>query len=215
MTGAHGGTPRPVGWSGSVRNRLLFATLAETGMRLGECLSTRHCDWHAGRGGHPVRRGGSPPGPSGGAAGARAAATGGSTSAMSWNACTASTSGSCATRARTGRWIWTDHFVFVNLHRGQWLAPLRPETVYDLVAALNALGQPVRRRLDAALVPAYPCLGPAAVGRPGACGDAPARARGHPDHAEPLRLGDRGRGTAALADWRCFCAGWRGWEDRR
>ena len=35
-------------WAGSVRNRLLLATLAETGMRLGEALSTRHCDWHAG-----------------------------------------------------------------------------------------------------------------------------------------------------------------------
>ena len=40
-------------WSGSVRDRLLFAALAETGMRLGEVLSTRHCDWHAGRGGTP------------------------------------------------------------------------------------------------------------------------------------------------------------------
>jgi site-specific recombinase XerD len=40
-------------WTGSVRDRLLFAALAETGMRLGELLSTRHCDWHAGRGGTP------------------------------------------------------------------------------------------------------------------------------------------------------------------
>jgi integrase/recombinase XerD len=40
-------------WAGSVRDRLLFAALAETGMRLGELLSTRHCDWHAGRGGTP------------------------------------------------------------------------------------------------------------------------------------------------------------------
>src|SRR5206468_3263970 len=30
-----------------------------------------------------------------------------------------------------------NHFVFVNLHRGRWLAPLRPETVYDRVAALK------------------------------------------------------------------------------
>jgi site-specific recombinase XerD len=40
-------------WVGTVRDRLLFATLNETGMRLGECLSTRHCDWHVGRGGTP------------------------------------------------------------------------------------------------------------------------------------------------------------------
>ncbi|MFF3336268.1 hypothetical protein ACFYWX_43335 [Streptomyces sp. NPDC002888] len=40
-------------WSGSVRDRLLFATLSETGMRLGECLSLKHCDWHVGRGRTP------------------------------------------------------------------------------------------------------------------------------------------------------------------
>ena len=40
-------------WTGLGRDRLLFAALAETGMRLGELLSTRHCDWHAGRGGTP------------------------------------------------------------------------------------------------------------------------------------------------------------------
>ncbi len=40
-------------WSGSVRDRLLLSALAETGMRLGEALSVKHCDWHAGRGGTP------------------------------------------------------------------------------------------------------------------------------------------------------------------
>ena len=40
-------------WRGSVRNRLLFAMLHETGMRLGEALSLKHCDWHVGRGGTP------------------------------------------------------------------------------------------------------------------------------------------------------------------
>src|ERR1700728_3000683 len=40
-------------WTGLVRDPLLFAGLAETGMRRGELLSTRHCDWHAGRGGTP------------------------------------------------------------------------------------------------------------------------------------------------------------------
>ncbi len=123
-------------WSGSVRDRLLFAALAETGMRLGEVLSTRHCDWHAGRGGTPfievVPRQDHPAG----------------------------------VRCKSGRYrriyisdelerlhseyVWqlcdadahrlvdlANHFVFVNLHRGQWLAPLRPESVYDQVAALK------------------------------------------------------------------------------
>ena len=41
------------GWSGSLRDRLLFATLAETGMRLGEVLCLTHADWHPGSGGTP------------------------------------------------------------------------------------------------------------------------------------------------------------------
>jgi len=40
-------------WSGSVRDRLLFATLAETGMRLGEVLCLTHAGWHPGSGGTP------------------------------------------------------------------------------------------------------------------------------------------------------------------
>jgi site-specific recombinase XerD len=40
-------------WSGSLRDRLLFATLAETGMRLGEVLCLTHADWHPGSGGTP------------------------------------------------------------------------------------------------------------------------------------------------------------------
>ena len=40
-------------WSGSLRDRLLFATLAETGMRLGEVLCLTHGDWHPGLGGTP------------------------------------------------------------------------------------------------------------------------------------------------------------------
>ena len=37
----------------ALRNRLLFETLAETGMRLGECLALQHRDWHLGRGSTP------------------------------------------------------------------------------------------------------------------------------------------------------------------
>lgn len=43
-------------WSGpdsGLRDRLLFAVLAETGMRLGEALSLRHQDFHIGAGGTP------------------------------------------------------------------------------------------------------------------------------------------------------------------
>lgn len=40
-------------WRGSVRNRLLWALLAETGLRLGEALGLQHRDWHTGRGDTP------------------------------------------------------------------------------------------------------------------------------------------------------------------
>ncbi|PBC52129.1 hypothetical protein CJ179_01680 [Rhodococcus sp. ACS1] len=40
-------------WRGSVRNRLLWALLAETGLRLGEALGLQHRDWHTGPGDTP------------------------------------------------------------------------------------------------------------------------------------------------------------------
>jgi integrase/recombinase XerD len=123
-------------WPGSVRDRLLFAALAETGMRLGELLSTRHCDWHAGRGGTPfievVPRQDHP-------AGVRCKSSRYRRIYISdelerlhseyvWQLCDAG-----AHRAVD----LGSHFVFVNLHRGRWLSPLRPESVYDQVAALK------------------------------------------------------------------------------
>ncbi len=40
-------------WNGNLRDRLLFALLAETGMRLGEALGLRICDFVMGRGSTP------------------------------------------------------------------------------------------------------------------------------------------------------------------
>ncbi len=40
-------------WSGNLRDRLLFSVLAESGMRLGEALGLRICDFVMGRGGTP------------------------------------------------------------------------------------------------------------------------------------------------------------------
>ena len=40
-------------WRGSVRDRLLWTVLAETGMRLGEALGLQHRDWHTGLGDTP------------------------------------------------------------------------------------------------------------------------------------------------------------------
>lgn len=183
-------------WSGSVRDRLLFATLAETGMRLGEVLSTRHCDWHAGRGGTPfievVPRQDHP-------AGVR------------------SKSGryrriyvSDELERLHGEYLWQlcdadahrlvdlpGHFVFVNLHCGPLAGAaasrdrLRPGRRFEAQAWRGCSG-----RLDTALVPAHARLGPAAVGCPRTRGHAPARARRHPDDLESVWLGDRGRRAA-------------------
>lgn len=134
-------------WSGSVRDRLLFATLSETGMRLGECLSLKHCDWHVGRGGTPfvevVPRQDHP-------AGVRVKNSRFRRIYISddlerlhseyvWELCDAD-----AHRAVDLENWW----VFVNLRRGEWLAPLRPETVYDLVDGL-------KRRLGKAVPSAW------------------------------------------------------------
>jgi site-specific recombinase XerD len=40
-------------WAGSLRDRLLWALLEETGLRLGEALGLQHRDWHTGRGDTP------------------------------------------------------------------------------------------------------------------------------------------------------------------
>jgi integrase len=45
--------PAARGWRGAVRDRLLWALLAESGMRLGEALAVKHADWHTGLGDTP------------------------------------------------------------------------------------------------------------------------------------------------------------------
>lgn len=197
-------------WEGSVRDRLLFATLHETGIRLGECLSLRHCDWHVGQGGTPfvevVPRQDHPAG----------------------------------VRAKNGRYrkiyisdelerlhseyVWqlcdTDAhravdlenwWIFVNLHRGEWMAPLRPETVYDLVAT-------VKRHLGDA-VPAdwtphwFRHSHASALLLAGVREHVVMRRLGHADIQTTLNLYGWVTEDAelrALADWSAFRAGWRG-----
>jgi integrase/recombinase XerD len=199
-------------WSGSVRNRLLFATLAETGMRLGECLSTRHCDWHAGRGETPfvevVPRQDHP-------AGVRCKGSRYRRIYISdelerlhseyiWQLCDAG-----AHRALD----LDGHFVFVNLDRGQWLAPLRPETVYDLVDTL-------KRRLGSMTPPGWTPhwfrhSHASALLLSGAREHVVMRRLGHADIQTTLNLYgwvNEDAELAALADWRSYCARWRGLE---
>lgn len=199
-------------WAGSVRDRLLFAALAETGMRLGELLSTRHCDWHAGRGGTPfievVPRQDHP-------AGVRCKGSRYRRIYISdelerlhseyvWQLCDA------------GAHLEVDlagHFVLVNLRRGRWLAPMRPETVYDKVASLKrALGGAV----PAGWTPHwFRHTHASALLLSGAREHVVMRRLGHADIQTTLNLYgwvSEDAELRALADWRGFCSGWRGWD---
>ena len=104
-------------------------------------------------------------------------------------------------------------WIFVNLRRGEWMAPLRPETVYDLVDT-------VKRRLGRGARP---------IGHHTGCVTTHATAlllAGVREHVVMRRLGHADIQTTlnlygwvtedvelrALADWWAFGAGWRGWE---
>jgi integrase len=122
-------------WRGSVRNRLLWMVLAETGVRLGEALGLQHRDWHTGRGDtpfievvardlpHAVRA----------KSGYRRLYVSDELDRLYgeyvWQLCEA------------GADLATEDFdatcVFVNLNREPRFAPWRPESVYDLVDRLR------------------------------------------------------------------------------
>ncbi len=127
-------------WSGrdsGLRDRLLFAVLAETGMRLGEALSLRHQDFHIGAGGTPrvdvAARQDHPRGVRGKTLRARRIYIGDDLEAL------------------YSAYVWhlvergadlevpdlDTHFVFVNLVRGELFAPMRAETVYAKVDSLT------------------------------------------------------------------------------
>lgn len=126
------------GWRGSVRDRLLFSTLYETGMRLGECLGLQHQDWVIGAGHTPyievVPRATHP-------WGARVKSGEPRRIYVShdledlyaeylWQLCER---GAAEVRDPLDEW-----WVFVNLDRGELFAPIRPETVYGKVRTLKA-----------------------------------------------------------------------------
>jgi site-specific recombinase XerD len=207
--------PQAGSWQGSLRDRLLFATLNETGVRLGECLSMRHCDWHVGRGGTPfvevVPRQDHP-------AGVRVKNSRYRRIYISddlerlhseyvWQLCDAG----------AHRMVELENWwVFVNLRRGQWLAPLRPETVYDQVASLKRrLGTDV----PAAWTPHwFRHTHASALLLAGVREHVVMRRLGHADIQTTLNLYgwvSEDAELRALADWASWCAGWRGMVDTR
>src|SRR6478736_5418993 len=144
-------------WRGSVRNRLLWMLLAETGFRLGEALGLQHRDWHTGCGDTPFVEVVARDHPHGVRAknGYRRVYVSDQLDRLYgeyvWQLCEA------------GADLATDDFdgtcVFVNLDREPRFPPGRAESVYDL-------GDRLRRQLSGQLPPAWPH--PAMVVRVGA-----------------------------------------------
>jgi integrase len=194
-----------------LRDRLLFALLTETGMRLGEALTLRHADLVVGRGGvgyvqvvprqdHPVPA-------------VRVKDSVGRRILVGADL-----------EALYAEYVWAlvdagadavvgdldAHFVFVNTMRGQIFAPLRPETVYDKVASLTRTvpGLPagwsphwMRHTHASALLLA------------GVREHVVMRRLGHADVQTTLsRYGwvTEDAEMRALADWKSFTAGWKG-----
>ena len=127
-------------WAGNLRDRLLFALLAETGMRLGEALGLRICDFVMGRGGTPyvevVPRGDNPNGARVKMMRPRRVYVGADLERLFADylthlACRA---------AELGLPIGTDSPLLVNLTRPPLLAAMREGTVRDKTAALRKKG---------------------------------------------------------------------------
>lgn len=182
-------------WRGSLRDRLLFETLAETGVRLGEALCLKHADWHVGRGETPFIevvprehphgqrvKGGRP----------RRIYVSDSLERLYgdylWSLADVADA--------AGRVLEDDWFVFVNLAR----EPVSGAAARERVRARRPVAPPARcrgaGRVHTALVPSH-ARDRAAVGRGGAArGDATAGTRRHPDNDRSVWLGDRGRRAA-------------------
>lgn len=192
-------------WLGSVRNRLLWCLLAETGLRLGEALGLQHRDWHTGRGDtpyieivprdheHEVRA----------KSGYRRLFVSDEVDRLYgeyvWQLCEAGAD--LAVEDFDG---W---YVFVNLEREPRFAPWKPDSVYDLVDRL-------RRELTGQVPEGW---------TPHWSHATALLLSGVPVHVVSRRLGHLDVQTTltayahvtedaelrAVAEWRAFTAGWR------
>jgi integrase len=123
-------------WRGSVRDRLLWMVLAETGVRLGEALGLQHRDWHTGRGDTPfveVVPRDHPHGVRVKNGGYRKLYVSDDLDRLYgeylWQLCEAGAEEAIGDLDRG--------YVFVNLAREPRFAPWRPDSVYDLVDRLR------------------------------------------------------------------------------
>jgi len=196
-------------WRGSLRDRLLFATLVETGMRLGEALCLTHADWHVGRGETPFVEVVPKEHPHG-----QRVKSGHHRRIYVSDALERLYSDYLWTLADAaevaGRVVDDGWFVFVNLAREPRFAPMRPESVYATVRRL-------RRDLGDAVPKGW---GPHWARHTHATALLLA---GVPEHVVSRRLGHADIQTTidlygwvtedaemrAAAEWRRFADGWR------
>lgn len=196
-------------WRGSLRDRLLFETLAETGVRLGEALCLQHADWHVGRGQTPSIEVVPREHPHG-------QRTKGGRRRRIYVSDTLERLYSdylwllADLADAAGRALEDDWFVFVNLAREPRFRAMRPESVYALLGRL-------RRRLGDTVPAEF---------TPHWFRHTHATAlllAGVPEHVVMRRLGHADIQTTidlygwvtedaelrAVAGWRGFCEGWR------
>ena len=195
-------------WRGSVRNRLLWMLLAETGVRLGEALGLQHRDWHTGRGDTPFIEVVARDHPHGVRAkgGYRRLYVSDQLDRLYgdyvWRLCEA------------GADLATDDFdascVFVNLDREPRFAPWRPESVYDLV---DRLRRQLSGQVPRAWTPHWMRHSHAtALLLSGVSVHVVSRRLGHADVQTTLNTYAHVTEDAemrAAADWKAFAAGWR------
>jgi integrase len=135
VTGADGGD-----WRGNLRDRFLFALLAETGMRLGEALGVRIADFTLGRGGTAyvdvVPREDNPNGARVKMMRPRRIYVGADLERLIGDYLTYLAGRS----ADLGLPLSSDSLLLVNVSRPPWLAALREGTVRDKVEALQRRG---------------------------------------------------------------------------
>ena len=196
-------------WRGSLRDRLLFETLAETGVRLGEALCLVHADWHVGRGQTPFIEVVPREHPHG-------QRTKGGRPRRIYVSDTLERLYSdylwllADLADAAGRVLEDDWFVFVNLAREPCFQAMRPERVYSVVGRL-------RRRLAEA-VPAdftphwFRHTHATALLLAGVPEHVVMRRLGHADIQTTIDLYGWVTEDAelrAVAGWRGFCEGWR------
>jgi integrase len=201
--------PATGGWQGQLRDRLLWALLAESGLRLGEALGLQHRDWHTGCGQTPWVEVVPRDNPHGvrvkGGHYRRVFISDGLDRLYGeylWQLCQAGADVAVPDLDQAQ--------VFVNLAGGSRFAPWRPESVYDLV---NRLRRQLAGQVPAMWTPHWLRHSHAtALLLSGVPVHVVSRRLGHADVQTTLEMYAHVTEDAdlqALTQWQRFTAGWR------